>query len=92
MESEPPDASAESEAGQQLPEPALFDLLELAIDMRLSENDLWVVAEQIAEHELLELEVSERLQPIAKLLRAVYLMGYGDGVEQGFRIHPRGKY
>lgn len=70
----------------------VFDLLELAIDMRLSESELWRLAEEVAGRELLELEVDDRLRPIAALLRAVYLLGYGDGAEQGFRIHPQGEY
>lgn len=75
-----------------LSEPEITDLLELAIDFRLSETDLWRLAEAIAERDLLELEVNDRLKPIVAVLRAVYLLGYSDGASQDFRIHPKGKY
>jgi len=72
--------------------PEAFDLLELAIDIRLSESDLWALAEEIARRDLLEIEVDDRLKPLAALLRAVYLVGYADACEGTFRIHPAGDY
>ena len=75
-----------------LSEPEITDLLELAIDCRLSETDLWSLAEAIAERDLLELEVEDHLKPVAAVLRAVYLLGYSDGANQDFHIHPKGEY
>ena len=72
--------------------PEAFDLLELSIDIRLSESDLWSLAEEIAKRDLLEAEVEQRLKPLAALLRAVYLVGYADACEVAFRIHPQGDY
>jgi hypothetical protein len=77
---------------RRLQGPEAFDLLELAIDMRLSEAELWALAEEIAKRDLLEIEVVDRLKPLAALLRAVYLVGYADACEGGFRIHPGGDY